>query len=50
MLISCLAFKRGDRSPESVIAVKEWVTKENLEIAGINLYSSGVHSRRSWLL
>ena len=50
MLISCLAFKREDRTLTAVIPVKEWVPKENLEIAEINFYSGGVHSCRSWLL
>ncbi len=39
-----------DRTLTSAIAVKQWLTKQNLDITGINVYSSGVHSRRSWLL
>ena len=39
-----------DRTLTSAIAVKQWLTKQNLDITGINIYSSGVHSRRSWLL
>lgn len=38
-----------NRTFSSAIAVKEWLAKNNLKVTGIDVYSSGVHSRRSWL-
>ena len=33
----------------SALAVKEWLEKNEITVEGINLYSLGIHSRRSWI-
>ncbi|HEY9611514.1 YdcF family protein [Allocoleopsis sp.] len=39
-----------NRTAASAIALREWISQSNLKIKSINLYSSDVHARRSWLL
>ena len=39
-----------NRTFASAIAVKQWLQKNYPQIKAINVYSDGVHSRRSWLL
>ena len=39
-----------DRTAASAKAVKEWLLTSSPPIQAINLYSSDVHSRRSWLI
>lgn len=39
-----------DRTAASAIALREWLSQSNLKIKSINLYSSDVHARRSWLM
>src|ERR671932_1080459 len=39
-----------NRTAASAIALREWLSQSNLKIKSINLYSSDVHARRSWLL
>jgi hypothetical protein len=39
-----------DRTAASAKAVKKWLLTSSLPIQAINLYSSDVHSRRSWLI
>ncbi|MBR8827999.1 MAG: YdcF family protein [Gomphosphaeria aponina SAG 52.96 = DSM 107014] len=38
------------RTEASAIAVKEWLSTSGLQIKSLNIYSSGTHTRRSWLL
>lgn len=38
-----------NRTAASAIALREWIAQSGLKIKSINLYSSDVHSRRSWL-
>lgn len=39
-----------NRTAASAIALNEWISQSNLKIKSINLYSSDVHARRSWLM
>lgn len=39
-----------DRTFAAAVAVKDWIEKTNAPIQAINVYSSGVHARRTWLL
>ena len=39
-----------DRTLASAIAVKQWLQQNQPQITAINVYSKGVHGRRSWLL
>jgi hypothetical protein len=39
-----------DRTAASAVALREWISRSNLKIKSINLYSSDVHARRSWLM
>lgn len=39
-----------DRTLASAIAVKQWLQQNKPQITAINVYSKGVHGRRSWLL
>lgn len=40
---------RVNRTLTSAIAVRDWLTKNDLDIKGINILSSGTHSRRTWM-
>lgn len=39
-----------NRTAASAVALGEWISQSKLNIKSINLYSSDVHARRSWLL
>ncbi len=39
-----------NRTAASAIALHEWIAKSQLKVKSINLYSSDVHARRSWLI
>ena len=39
-----------DRTFASALAVKNWLAQNNIQPKGINLFSMGPHSRRSWML
>ena len=39
-----------NRTAASAVALGEWISQSNLNIKSINLCSSDVHSRRSWLM
>ena len=39
-----------DRTFASALAVKNWLDQYNIQPRGINLFSIGPHSRRSWML
>lgn len=39
-----------DRTLASAMAVKQWLQQNKPQITAINVYSKGVHGRRSWLL
>jgi hypothetical protein len=39
-----------DRTFASALAVKNWLAQNNIQPRGINLFSMGPHSRRSWML
>lgn len=39
-----------DRTYASAVAFSQWLSKSDLKIESINLYTSDVHARRSWLL
>lgn len=39
-----------DRTAASAVALREWISQSNLKIKSMNLYSSDVHARRSWLM
>lgn len=39
-----------DRTYASAIALQQWLSKSNIELKSINLYTHDVHARRSWLL
>jgi hypothetical protein len=39
-----------DRTLASAMAVKQWLQQNKPQIKAINVYSKGVHGRRSWLL
>jgi len=39
-----------DRTFASALAVKNWLVQNNIQPKGINLFSIGPHSRRSWML
>lgn len=41
---------RKDRTFASALALRAWIEENGLEITRFNLISSGVHTRRSWLL
>ena len=38
-----------NRTYSSALAVKKWIESNKIPIEGINLYSLGIHSRRSWI-
>ncbi len=42
--------KVKDRTYAGAVAVREWLSKTNIKLESINLYSYDVHTRRSWLL
>lgn len=39
-----------NRTATSAMALRQWLDESNLQPSGINVYSLGPHSRRSWLL
>jgi hypothetical protein len=39
-----------DRSYLNAVMVREWVARSGLPVDALDVFSSGVHSRRSWLL
>ena len=39
-----------NRTAASAIALREWIAQSQFKIKSINLYSSDVHARRSWLI
>lgn len=39
-----------DRSYLSAVMVREWAKREGLALDAVDLYSAGVHARRSWLV
>ena len=41
---------KRDRTFASALAVKNWLAQNNIQPKGINLFSIGPHSRRSWML
>ena len=41
---------KRDRTFASALAVKNWLAQNNMQPKGINLFSIGPHSRRSWIL
>ena len=41
---------KRDRTFASALAVKNWLAQNNIQPRGINLFSIGPHSRRSWML
>ena len=38
------------RTQASAIALEQWLSKSELDIKSINLYSVGPHARRSWII
>ena len=43
-------FKRKDRTYESALALKKWLSNSDLSPKSINVISLGAHARRTWLL
>jgi len=41
---------KKDRTFASALAVKNWLAQNNIQPKGINVFSLGPHSRRSWML
>ncbi len=41
---------KRDRTYASALALKQWLPQAGFEVRTINLFSLGVHARRSWLL
>ena len=41
---------KRDRTFASALAVQSWLAQNNIQSKGINLFSIGPHSRRSWML
>ena len=41
---------KRDRTFVSALAVKDWLTRNNIHPKGINVFSVGPHARRSWML
>jgi hypothetical protein len=41
---------KRDRTFASALAVKNWLAQNNIQPKGINVFSFGPHSRRSWML
>jgi hypothetical protein len=41
---------KKDRTYQSALTVKAWLARHKLSDARINVYTSGTHARRSWLL
>jgi hypothetical protein len=39
-----------NRTLASALAVRDWVNKTNIKITGINIFSYGMHARRSWMI
>lgn len=39
-----------DRTYHSALSLRQWLSQNQLQPQGINLYSLGTHSRRSWLI
>ena len=39
-----------DRTYASAVAIRQWLSKSNLNVKSINLYTFDVHARRSWML
>jgi hypothetical protein len=39
-----------NRTAASALALRQWFASTDMSIKAINLYSSGIHTRRSWLL
>lgn len=39
-----------DRTLRSALGVQEWLTRTQIDVRSVNLYSLGPHARRSWLL
>lgn len=39
-----------NRTYASAVAVQQWLSNSNLQLKAINLFSSDVHARRSWLI
>ncbi len=40
---------RINRTLTSALAVRDWLKKSNINVNGINILSSGTHSRRTWM-
>lgn len=40
---------RTDRTFESALAFRNWLSRSDLELASLDVYSSGAHARRTWL-
>lgn len=40
---------RINRTLTSAMALKDWLSKADIEVKGINIISSGTHSRRTWM-
>lgn len=41
---------KKDRTYASAIALRQWLSKANFKLKSINLFTSDVHTRRSWLI
>ncbi|MGK7875035.1 MAG: YdcF family protein [Xenococcaceae cyanobacterium] len=41
---------KRNRTVTSAVALREWLSTADVQIQSINVYSSDVHTRRSWLL
>lgn len=41
---------KKDRTYASAIALRQWLSKANFKVKSINLFTSDVHTRRSWLI
>ena len=39
-----------DRTYTSAVALREWLLASGLQVTGVNLFSWGPHTRRSWLI
>lgn len=42
--------KIKDRTYAGAVALRQWLSKTNIKLESINLYTYDVHTRRSWLL
>lgn len=46
----CPDVARKDRTYHSALAVKEWITAQNLPVKALAVATEGPHARRSWLM